>query len=65
MKTVAAFVKHNSFLVFVVLAYLLSWWLVPLNAGMLPVGPLLAALLVVGLSEGKAGMKAWWSQSLL
>jgi membrane protease YdiL (CAAX protease family) len=29
---------------------------------MLPVGPSLAALLVVGLSEGKAGMKVWWSQ---
>ena len=62
MKTVAAFIKNHSFLVFVLLAYLLSWWLVPLNAGMLPVGPLLAALLVVGLSEGKAGMKVWWSQ---
>ena len=62
MKTVAAFVKNNSFVVFVVLAYLLSWWLVPLNAGMLPIGPLLAALLVVGLSEGKAGVKGWWSQ---
>jgi hypothetical protein len=62
MKTVAAFIKNNSFVVFVVLAYIFSWWLVPLNAGMLPVGPLLAALLVVGLSEGKAGVKAWWSQ---
>ena len=43
MKTVATFVKNNSFVVFVVLAYLFSWWLVPPNAGMLPVGPLLAA----------------------
>ena len=62
MKTVTTFVKNNSFVVFVVLAYIFSWWLVPLNAGMLPVGPLLAALLVVGLSEGKVGVKAWWSQ---
>jgi uncharacterized protein len=62
MKTITTFVRNNSFVIFVVLAYLLSWWLVPLNAGMLPVGPLLAALLVVGLSEGKAGVKAWWSQ---
>jgi membrane protease YdiL (CAAX protease family) len=62
MKTVTRFVKNNSFVVFVVLAYIFSWWLVPLNAGMLPVGPLLAALLVVGLSEGKAGVKAWGSQ---
>jgi membrane protease YdiL (CAAX protease family) len=62
MKTVTTFVKNNSFVVFVVLAYVFSWWLVPLNAGMLPVGPLLAALLVVGLSQGKAGVKAWGSQ---
>jgi membrane protease YdiL (CAAX protease family) len=62
MKTIATFVKNNSFVVFVVLAYIFSWWLVPLNAGMLPVGPLLSAWLVVSLSEGKAGVKAWWSQ---
>jgi len=62
MKTVTAFIKDNSFVVFVVLAYLLSWWLVPLNAGMLPVGPLLAAWLVVGVSEGKSGVKVWWSK---
>ena len=62
MKTVITFIQHNSFVVFVVLAYIFSWWLVPLNAGMFPVGPLLAALLVVGLSEGKPGVKVWWSQ---
>jgi membrane protease YdiL (CAAX protease family) len=64
MKIITTFVRRNSFVVFVVLSYLLSWWLVPLNAGMLPLGPLLAAWLVVGLSEGKAGIKAWWSQVL-
>ena len=62
MKTVTTFVKNNSFVVFVVLSCIFSWWLVPLNAGMLPVGPLLAALLVVELSKGKAGVKAWGSQ---
>lgn len=64
MKIITTFVKHNSFVVFVVLTYLLSWWLVPLNAGMLPLGPLLAAWLVLGLSEGKAGIKGWWRQVL-
>lgn len=62
MKMITTFVKNNAFVVFVVLAYLLAWWPVLLNAGMLPHGPLLAALLVIGLSEGKAGVKAWWSQ---
>lgn len=62
MKTIRAFVKNNAFVVFVVLAYLLAWWPALLHAGLLPHGPLLAALLVVGLSEGKSGVKAWWSR---
>ena len=64
MKPIRSFVKHNSFVVFVVLAYLLAWWPALFNAGLLPQGPLLAAVLVVGLSDGKAGMKAWWSRMM-
>ena len=62
MKPIRSFVKRNSFVVFVVLAYVLSWWPALFHAGILPHGPLLAAVLVVGLSEGKAGLKAWWSR---
>lgn len=29
---------------------------------MFPLGPLIAALLVIGLIEGKTGMKAWWDR---
>jgi hypothetical protein len=61
MKPSSAFVKRHSFVMFVVLAYVLSWWPALFHAGTLPQGPLLAAVLVVGLSEGKAGLKAWWS----
>lgn len=63
MNAVQAFVKRNALVVFVILSYLLSWWPAPFAAGsLLPHGPLLAALLVVGLSDGKAGIKAWWSR---
>lgn len=62
MKTVSTFVKNNAFVMFVVLAYLLAWWPALLHAGMLPHGPMLAALVVVGLSDGKAGVQAWWSR---
>jgi uncharacterized protein len=62
MKPIRSFVKCNSFVVFVVLAYVLSWWPAFFDLEMLPHGPLLAAVLVMGLSEGKAGLKAWWSR---
>jgi len=63
MNTVAAFVKRNSFVIFVVLAYLLSWWVAFMpGGGLLPHGPMLAALIVVGIGEGKAGLKAWWGR---
>ena len=63
MKAFASFIKRNSFVTFVILAYLLSWWpeFVARGNGLIPHGPMLAALLVVGLSEGKEGVKAWWS----
>jgi uncharacterized protein len=63
MDTLASFVKRNSFVTFVVLAYLLSWWpaLLP-DGGLLPHGPLLAALIVVAIGEGRAGLKAWRSR---
>jgi uncharacterized protein len=62
MKTISGFVKDHAFVLFVVLAYLFSWWPGLLGAGLLPHGPLLAALLVVGLGEGKTGLKIWWSR---
>jgi len=42
---------------FVVLAYAFSWVLVPFG-GLLGCGPLLAALLVLGLTEGRSGVHA-------
>ena len=62
MYTVRSFVQRHPLTAFVALAYLLSWWPTPLVGMSLPAGPMLAALIVVGLAEGRAGLKAWWSR---
>lgn len=44
--------------VFAILAYVLSWWSVPFaNGAIIPYGPFLAAILVVALSQGRAGVR--------
>ena len=58
MKPISAFVKRHSFVVFMVLAYALAWWPALFHAGTLPQGPLLAAVLVVGL--GVDGVQQAW-----
>jgi membrane protease YdiL (CAAX protease family) len=49
---------------FFALAYLLSWWPGLIAAGGLsPVGPLLAAIIVIWLVGGKTALKVWWKQA--
>lgn len=63
MNILRSFVKRHSFVTFVLLAYLLSWLVVvPTRGLLLPWGPMLAALIVVGLTEGRAGVKTWWNR---
>jgi hypothetical protein len=63
MNTTLSLIRRHSFVTFVLLAYLLSWLVVvPTRGLLLPWGPMLAALIVVGLAEGKAGVKNWWKQ---
>jgi hypothetical protein len=65
MKTPTDFLKRYAIVLFFPLAYLLSWWsvLVPqANGGILPYGPALAALILVALSEGRAGLSTWWKR---
>lgn len=63
MRTARALVTRHPLAAFVLLAYLLSWWPAPFADGsLLPHGPFLAAWIVVGLSQGKAGVKAWWDR---
>lgn len=59
MISIRSFVRQRPLLSFTVLAYLFSWWLVPLAGMPLPWGPALAAVLIVGLTGGRAGLGAW------
>ena len=63
MNTLKDFLKRYAIVLFFPLAYLLSWWsvLVPqANGGILPHGPAFAALILLALTEGRAGVSAWW-----
>jgi membrane protease YdiL (CAAX protease family) len=62
MYRISALIKRQPLVTFFILAYALSWWLAPLAGGLLPYGPMLAAIIVLAFSEGKAGLKALFSQ---
>jgi CAAX protease family protein len=65
MKSLNVFLKRYAIVLFFPLAYLLSWWsiLVPqAHGGILPHGPAFAALLLVALTEGRAGLSVWWKR---
>jgi len=54
------FTKYR-FPLFFLLSYLLSWWALPATRqGMLPQGPALAAVIVIALTVGRAGLRKWW-----
>lgn len=62
MHTITTWIKRHSFVTFVILACALSWWMTPLGIeGLpaLPIGPLLAALIVIPIISGRKGLKAW------
>jgi len=63
MNTVTSVVKRYPLVTFFVLTYIFSWWgwLID-GVGQIPFGPLLAALIVVPLTGGVAGLKAWASR---
>ncbi|PKO14588.1 MAG: hypothetical protein CVU39_14015 [Chloroflexi bacterium HGW-Chloroflexi-10] len=51
------------FPLYFLLAYLFSWWTVPIADGALfPYGPTLAAVLVLAISSGRTGLREWWSR---
>lgn len=63
MSSIASFVKRHPLATFVALAYLLSWCLVLPSQGMLiPHGPFFAAIIVVALTAGKAGLKDFFAR---
>ena len=65
MNTSNVFLKRHAIVLFFPLAYLLSWWslLVPqAHGGILPHGPAFAALILIALTEGRAGVSVWWKR---
>jgi uncharacterized protein len=48
---------------FLLLAFLLSWWSVPFaNGGLIPHGPAFAAIIVIALTTGRQGLREFWSR---
>jgi uncharacterized protein len=60
-RTIIGFVGRTPLVTFTVLAYAFSWWsaLFP-GGGLIAFGPTLAALVVIVVTEGRSGLKAWW-----
>jgi uncharacterized protein len=75
MHTITSIVKRHPIVTFFVLAYTFSWlpWvlgtLVPASRPFVlypffPAGPLLAALIVIPVTQGRAGLRAWAAKLL-
>jgi len=61
MNTILSFIKRHSFVTFVVLSYLLSWWSAPFTNGqIIPYGPAVAAVIVIAITEGRSGLGNLW-----
>jgi uncharacterized protein len=68
--TLTAFARRHQLAAFFVLAYALSWWawvwyrLDPghVDAPILPVGPFLAALLLLAVVGGRPALRAWFAK---
>jgi membrane protease YdiL (CAAX protease family) len=67
LTTISAFARRHQLVLFFALAYAFSWWawiwyrLDPINADapILPLGPLLAATVVLALVGGRPALRAW------
>lgn len=56
-------ISRNPIAAFFILAYILSWWSAPFTGGqVIPHGPSIAAVIVLALSEGRAGLGGLWRQ---
>jgi len=49
-------IRRHPLVTFFVLTYVLSWWPIPFG-GFIPAGPLLAALIVIPITQGLVGLK--------
>lgn len=63
LSTISSVIKRYPLITFFVLAYTLSWWLIPLAGDPLPYGPMLAVIIVLAFGEGKTGLKRLFRQA--
>jgi uncharacterized protein len=51
-------ISRHQLIWFVVVAYALSWWSAPFaNGALIPQGPFIAAVLILGVTRGRAGLR--------
>ncbi len=54
-------IRRYPLIWFFVLAWLFSWWTAPLMGGSIfPYGPSIAAVVVIGMTRGRTGLREWW-----
>src|SRR5262245_11715758 len=57
------FIQRYEMVFFFLLTYLLSWWSVPLmNGALIPQGPMFAAMIMITLTMGRSGWRAYWKR---
>lgn len=58
------FVRRHQFAIYLILAYAMSWaTAILLDGAILPYGPALAAIIVLGIAGGRVGLAGLWSQT--
>lgn len=63
MNSLKSLINRYPLPIFFILAYALSWWSVPVLGDPLAHGPMLAAIIVLAFTTGKAGLKELLSQA--
>ncbi|MDQ3436461.1 MAG: hypothetical protein M3491_03825, partial [Actinomycetota bacterium] len=65
MSRLSSVVKRHPLITFFVLTYAISWTFLPIEAvRFLPSGPLFAALIVIPITQGWAGLKELGSRMI-
>jgi hypothetical protein len=61
MNAILSFIKRHPIASFAAIAYLLSWWSAPFaNGQIMPHGPAVAAVIVLTITSGRAGLSSLW-----